>query len=391
MTREKVHMSEDNGRCLLVTGATGATGEHVARRLLARGDRLVLTGRDRVRLDELERALASDHVLAVACDVSEPGGAELAVEQGRARFGALDGCVSLAGSFRAGTPVFVADADVYTELYAANVLTAALASRAVLRQLDGPGWFVYLTSLLAREPMPSTGPYAASKAALTAWARAFSREVRDRGVHVNVIASSVINTPANRDRQPGLDYGQWVPVEDVAEVIAFLTSPASAGMHGSEVDVLGKFALYPPPGAVAAGPPNPPRAKTKRYALRYPFLPGRAAEAEELFRGGGDPPPQGGRTRLLTTTVFRTGDQVIRTFEIDGELDEAIEHMVKATALSDLGAKLTPLLADGTDLTTEDGLRAFFREQLMEIVIDRAGPPPGVPGGPPASANGASR
>ncbi len=371
-------MSEDSNRCLLVTGATGATGEHVARRLLARGDRLVLTGRDRDRLDALERALASDHVLTVPCAVSEPGGAEQAVEQGRARFGALDGCVSLAGSFRAGTPVALADADVYQQLYAANVMSAALASRAVLRQLAGPGWFVFLSSLLAREPMPSTGPYAAAKAALSAWARAFSREVRDRRVHVNVIVASIIDTPERRERQPELDPSACASVDDVAEVIAFLTSHGCAGMHGSEIDVLGTFALQPPAGA-ALGPPNPPRARTKRYALMYPFRPGRAAEAEELFRNGGDPPPQAaGRTRLLSTTVFRSGDQVMRTFEIDGDLDEAIDHMVKATALSDLGAKLTPLLDAGTDLTTEDGLRSFFRDQIMEIVVDRAGPPPGV-------------
>lgn len=397
-------MSEEPGRRLLVTGATGGTGEFVAGRLLSRGDRLVLTGRNTERLHELERLLdAGERVVAVPCAVCDPEDVEKAVRQGRERYGALDGVVNLAGSFKASTPVFLADPDVYRDLYEANVLSAAMASRAVLRQLEGPGWFVYLTSLLAREPMPAMGPYAASKAALTAWARAFSREARGRGAHVNIVAASIIDTPSTRAQQPGADYSQWVPVEDLAEVIAFLTSPGCAAMHGSEVDVLGKFALEPPPGAVAMAPPgvsaslggpppgigggpggspNPPRSKTKRYALLYPFRPGAAEEAEDLFRAGGDPPPRSdGGTRLLATTVFRRGDSVVRTFEIDGDLHEAIEHLVKAAALSDLGAKLGPFLADGVDLGTEEGLRAFFNDQLMEIVIDRAGPPPGVGAG----------
>jgi len=381
-------MSE-HPRCLLITGATGGAGETVARTLLARGDRLVLTGRDRDRLRTLAAALdARDRVLAVPGSVAAAEEADAIVASGRERFGSVDGLVSLAGAFRAGTPVALAEPELYRELYEANVLTAAIASRAVLRALEGPGWFVYVTSLLAREPMPSMGPYAASKAALGAWARAFSREVRDRGVHVNVVTTSILDTPRTRAEQPGADHGRWVPVEDLAGVIGFLTSPACASIHGAEIDVLGKFGLVPQPGALGMGPPNPPRSQTKRYALLYPFRPGEAERAEALFQDGGDPPPRaGGSTRLLTTTVFRHGDSVVRTFEIDGDLDEAIEHMVRASALSDLGAKLTPMLANGTDLRTEDGLRAFFREQLMEIVIDRTGPPPSL-GGPPPGVGG---
>jgi len=62
---------------------------------------------------------------------------------------------------------------------------------------------------------------------------------------------------------------------------------------------------------------------------------------------------------------------VVRTFEIEGDLDEAIEHMVIGSALSDLGARLKPLLDDSVDLTTPDGLRSFFRGNLMQIVTDR--------------------
>ncbi len=106
-----------------------------------------------------------------------------------------------------------------------------------------------------------------------------------------------------------------------------------------------------------------------RHALLYPLRPGTGAAADAVFTGGGDPPPQAGRTRLLSTTVFRHEDTVVRQFEILGDLDEAIEHLVRATALQDTGQRLAQHLS--VDISDEDGLRSFFRRQLMAVVTDR--------------------
>jgi SchA/CurD like domain len=116
-------------------------------------------------------------------------------------------------------------------------------------------------------------------------------------------------------------------------------------------------------------------SEVNRYGILYPFKPGTAAQADELFRGGGDPPPQAAaQTALRSTTVLRKGDVVVRVFEIEGSLEEAIEHMVRASALSDLGEKLKPLLDESVDLTSEEGLRRFFADQMMEVVTHRAIP-----------------
>jgi hypothetical protein len=68
------------------------------------------------------------------------------------------------------------------------------------------------------------------------------------------------------------------------------------------------------------------------------------------------------------------GDTVVRTFEIDGSIEEAVENMVQAAELSDLGARLKPLMEEGVDPTTAEGLRRWFHSQMMEIVTDRAIP-----------------
>lgn len=124
------------------------------------------------------------------------------------------------------------------------------------------------------------------------------------------------------------------------------------------------------------GPPVlPPGIPVQRHAVLYPLRPGAGEAAEQVFVGGGDPPPEAGRTRLLSTTVFRHGDTAVRLFEIVGDLDEAIEHLVRAAALHEAGAGLASFLSDGIDISGEDGLRDFFRKQLMTVVTDRRAQP----------------
>ena len=255
-------------RTFLVTGASGGVGPYAARRLLARGDHVVLMARDGDRLRALAGELGDDSKIAVFAGAAQnPADADAAVALGCERFDKVDGLVALAGAFVVGLPVALADPDAYTGLFEANVLTAAMASRAVLRRLQGPGSFVYLNSMLVHDPMPSMGPYVASKAALNAWAAAFSREVKDRGHRVNVIETRLIDTPKHREQQPGADHSQWVPAENIADTIAFLTSeePGAASMFGGVIQVKGTFTPGPPAGGPpgqsppgGAKPPEPP-------------------------------------------------------------------------------------------------------------------------------------
>lgn len=435
-------MNGSAGQVFVVTGATGGLGEAVARRLLARGDRLLLTGRDGDRLDDLRSRLGSADTETFTGDVSVVAEAEAAAARARDRFGRVDGLVHLVGSFHAGDLAVLADPDVYIDQYRANVVSAAVATRGVLRQMDDGGYLVYISSLLALEPTPAVGPYAAAKAALLAWVKSTAREVMARGVHANAIVTTFVDTPKRRLQMPGADRSLWIPMDEVSEVIAFLTSPMAGALHGSVVPVYGRFAFQipgggppagPPGGPPASHPPGPPgspagaapvgshepsagrdrggrrratgtrgsrdapvgstkpvaageggataapveparagRADPQRYALLYPLRPGAGDAADDIMRAGGDPPPWApGATRLVSTTVFRKGDTLIRLFEFDGELEEAINLVSQAAAVQGVGRQLAPLLKEGIDLRTDQGLRAFFSEHIMSVVTDR--------------------
>jgi hypothetical protein len=101
------------------------------------------------------------------------------------------------------------------------------------------------------------------------------------------------------------------------------------------------------------------------HALRYPIRPGMADVAEQVFRGSGDPPLRAGSTRLLRTTVYRHGDVLVRVFAIDGDVGELVEGLARAVEVHDVGRRMGALFTGAYDFTTRDGLRAFFRDNLM--------------------------
>jgi 3-oxoacyl-[acyl-carrier protein] reductase len=241
----------------LITGATGPVAEATIGLMRERDDKLLLTGRNVDRLAELEKTYGEPgRVETFAVDVTEPAGARRAVEEVGRRFGRVQGLVHMVGSFHAG-PVIATDPGRYEAVMRANFLSAVYVTQAMLPQLESNARLVYFGTPLAQEPLPAMGCYAASKAALMTWVRSLSHEVKQRGVHANVVVMTMADTPAARRERPHVDFGEAVTPELVARAVGFLTSDAADGMYGSLVPVLGRFGFST---ALAGGPPRKSKA-----------------------------------------------------------------------------------------------------------------------------------
>jgi NAD(P)-dependent dehydrogenase (short-subunit alcohol dehydrogenase family) len=82
--------------------------------------------------------------------------------------------------------------------------------------------------------------YAAAKSAVLRLTEALAAELKDAGVRANCILPGTIDTPQNRAAMPRADTAKWVTPGEIAEVVGFLLSDASAAVTGTAVPVTGR-------------------------------------------------------------------------------------------------------------------------------------------------------
>jgi NAD(P)-dependent dehydrogenase (short-subunit alcohol dehydrogenase family) len=186
-------------------------------------------------------------------DVRDPGYAQALVE----RCGALDIVVYSAGIQRYGT-VEETPPEAWDEVFAVNVRGAYLVARAALPALRerGGGAIVLVSSVQATASQTGVSAYAASKGALSAFARTLALDHACEGIRVNTVAPGSVDTPMLRsaaDRFRGdqsvdeviAAWGRMHPrgrvaaPAEVAAAIAYLASDEAAGVTGAELRVDG--------------------------------------------------------------------------------------------------------------------------------------------------------
>ena len=227
-------------KSVIVTGAFGALGQVVARTLAAQGARLALVD----AAPAAPEALASEfsaHLLLPGVDLTQQDATRAMVAKAVGRHRTLDAVVNVAGAFRWET---IADGDPATwdMLFTVNVKTALNVCRASLPHLlDRPGSrIVNIGAGAAGKAAAGMGAYAASKSGVLRLTEALSEEAKDRGLTVNAILPSIVDTPANRNDMPDADVTRWVTPEAIADVVAFLLSDAARAITGAGIPVAGR-------------------------------------------------------------------------------------------------------------------------------------------------------
>jgi NAD(P)-dependent dehydrogenase (short-subunit alcohol dehydrogenase family) len=221
-------------RTALVTGGAGGLGRSVVDELLRVGWRVVVPLE---RSGDLEER---DGLSTVVADLTDPDDVARALRAALADGGApLRALVNLVGGVAAGQPVAETPLDEFERLFALNLRPTYLMTQAALPRLvgSGGGAIVCVGSSAALSPFAGGAGYAASKAAVIAFARAVAEEGRPDGIRCNAIVPTQIDTPANRAAMPASEHHKLVPPERIARVVAFLCDEASAAVTGAAVPV----------------------------------------------------------------------------------------------------------------------------------------------------------
>lgn len=227
-------------KTVIVTGAFGALGRVVARTLAAKGAKLALVD----AAPAVPEALAGEfagHLLLPGVDLTHQAATEAMVAKVVSTHRTLDAVVNIAGGFRWET-IVDGDPATWDAMFTLNVKTTLHVCRASLpHMLDRPGSrIVNIGAGAAGKAAAGMGAYAASKSGVLRLTEALSEETKDRGLTVNAILPSIIDTPANRKDMPDADVSRWVAPEAVADVVAFLLSDAARAITGAGIPVAGR-------------------------------------------------------------------------------------------------------------------------------------------------------
>lgn len=234
------------GKIVLVTGATGALGRIVVRRLLDSGAVVAAAYRDEAKFHELQDFVGGvkDSLIGFKTDVTAETEVREMVDRVIGQHGRIDALLNLVGAYRGGADIAATSEDDWDFLLRTNLKSAFLCCRAVLPAMTkaGAGRIVCVGARPAVENKgrAKSGAYAVSKAGVVVLIETIAEETRKSGITANCIVPGTIDTPKNRTAIAGADPSKWADPEAIAEILLFLVSDAASVTSGAVIPVYGK-------------------------------------------------------------------------------------------------------------------------------------------------------
>ncbi|MDH4040865.1 MAG: SDR family NAD(P)-dependent oxidoreductase [Gammaproteobacteria bacterium] len=219
----------DNLR-VVITGAAGSLGQATAAKARQCGAHVIgldiVAATSLANTDEYLQLDLLDREATLACFKS---------------LGKLDVLVNIAGGFAMGDAAFDPGSEQWDRMFRLNVDTMRNATMGAvpLLQAGGGGAIVNIGALGALSGQAAMSAYCCAKSSVMKLTESLSEELKNKGVNVNAVLPSIIDTAPNRKDMPDADFSRWVSPAQLAEVICFLASPAASAIHGALVPVRG--------------------------------------------------------------------------------------------------------------------------------------------------------
>jgi NAD(P)-dependent dehydrogenase (short-subunit alcohol dehydrogenase family) len=227
----------------LVAGGTGGLGRAVSLAFLTEGAKVVVTYRNQDEFASLQNIAgpAVSRLEGHRVDVTDEAAVSQLIAEVLSKHGRLDAMVNTVGGYAGGVKLWELETRVFDQMLSLNLRAGyALARAAVVPMLKQKhGVIINVAAKAAFDHGAGAAAYAASKAAALTMIDSLAADVKGRGVRVNSVLPSIIDTEANRKAMPNADFAVWPKPEDIARVILFLCSDDSRAIHGAAIPVYG--------------------------------------------------------------------------------------------------------------------------------------------------------
>ena len=239
-------------KIVVVTGAARGMGRRISEDLLAEGAQVV--GLD-FRIDQMKEwsSQYGDQFLAIECDISKRPEVEAVRKIVEDKFGTIDGLVNDAGYLSPGRDDMQDFPDEYWDECVATNLTGTFnVTKAFAKEMikaEKGGSIVNIASIGGITPIPRSGAYCPTKAAIIMFTKVCALEWGKYGIRVNAIAPGQILTDMNRERMKdpeilqaridAIPLGRIGDVQDIANLCLFLLSDKASYISGESILVDG--------------------------------------------------------------------------------------------------------------------------------------------------------
>lgn len=242
------------GQVALVTGAARGIGLATARRLAEAGARVFLSDVNgetlQAAIDESGGSLRD----AVVLDVADPDSANSAVAHVIAEARRVDILVNNAGITDQSYPMWETPLPMFHRMWATHFMGTVHCCQAVIPGMieRGYGRIVNVASVAGKEGNAGSSAYSSAKAGVIGLTKSLGKELAQTGVLINAVTPGIINTPLMADATPEhvarllakIPMGRPGEADEVAELIAWLSSPQCSFSTGAVFDISGGRTTY---------------------------------------------------------------------------------------------------------------------------------------------------